>query len=416
MVYNKDDIIVCNNCKEYIETIKELNFFNKNELRFLKNPKRINYFNYPIRMDNGNIEIITAFRIQYNDALGPTKGGIRFHQNINMDEVTELAFLMTLKTSLAQIPFGGAKGGIKINPKKLSEGELERVTRGYVNEMFKIIGPNLDIPAPDVNTNPKIMGWMLDEYEKISGIKTFASFTGKPLELGGSLGRDKSTARGGYYILEEKYKSIKNKNNLKVVIQGFGNAGSHIAKMLYDLGFKIISVSDSSAILYDENGLNIDKLLEFKQKNSLDKYLAKKITLEEQLSLDCEILIPAALGGIINESNVNLIKSKVILELANSPITPMADKVLYKKKIEIIPDILANSGGVIVSYFEWVQNLQNYYWTLEEVENKLKQKIISNYNLILNFSKENKLDLRTSSIILAMKRIFTAEKGRGHLK
>ena len=414
MIYKKNDIIVCDNCRKHIEEVDKLNFFRREDLNILKNPKRILSVNYPIRMDDGSVDLVSAFRVQYNDALGPTKGGIRFHETVNMSEVTELAFLMSLKCSLAQIPYGGAKGGIKINPKNLSEGELERVARGYVREMVKIIGPDQDIPAPDVNTNPKIMGWMVDEYERITGKKTFASFTGKPVALGGSLGRDKSTARGAFFIIEDKYENV-DKSNLKVAIQGFGNAGSNLAKMLSNLGFKIIAVSDSKAVIYDENGFDIDELIEFKKIKSFNEHPAKKITDNELFSLDVEILIPAALGGVINERNADLVKSNLIVELANSPITPAADIILNDKKIEIIPDILANSGGVIVSYFEWVQNLQNYYWTEEEVENRLKKKMIDNSRDVYEFAKEKYLTLRIASYLLSMKRIIDVEKIRGHL-
>jgi glutamate dehydrogenase/leucine dehydrogenase len=416
MVYDSEDIIICDNCKKHLELMKDYFNENYNDLKILKNPKRVLTVNYPVRMDDGSIKLITGFRVQYNDALGPTKGGIRFHQTVDMSEVTELAFLMSLKCSLANIPFGGAKGGIKINPKNLSEGELERVTRGYVRQMMSIIGPNQDIPAPDVNTNPKIMGWMVDEYEKYSGIKTVASFTGKPIELGGSLGRDKSTAKGGFYIIEEMYKE-EDKSNLKVAIQGFGNAGSNIAQMLSEIGFKIIAVSDSSSGLYDENGLNISELIEFKNKKGSFKDFPKykKISQNELLTLEVELLVPAALGGVINEDLAKDVKAKVILELANSPILSEADKVLENKNIIVIPDILANSGGVIVSYFEWVQNLQNYYWSEEKVNEELKSRILKSYNQVLNLSKKENITLRNASYILAIKRILKAEKIRGHI-
>ena len=418
MVYDKEDLIICENCKMQLEKVKEIKHLNSKELFILKNPKRVLAVNYPVRLDNGNIKLISAFRVQYNDALGPTKGGIRFHQSVDLGEVSELAFLMSLKTSLVNLPYGGAKGGIKINPKEFSEGELERISRGYVKEIFKFIGENIDIPAPDVNTNPKIMGWMIDEYEKIAGQKSPGSFTGKPVILGGSLGRDKSTARGGFYIIEEKYKEIKDKSKLKIVIQGFGNAGQNIAEMLSEIGFKIIAVSDSQIGIYDEKGLDIKEITKYKSvpKNSfttLDKY--KKITNDELLELDCDILIPAALGGIITSRNANNIKAKVILELANSPVSPGADLLLKEKNIEIIPDILANSGGVIVSYFEWVQNLQNYYWTEEEVNRKLKEKILLAYKKVLAESKAHNLDLRTASFTLSISRILEAEKLKGNL-
>lgn len=413
---NFNEHIVCINCKEELAKVSHIEHLGQDDLVILNNPKRVMNVNYPVRMDNGKVKLISAFRIQYNDALGPTKGGIRFHESVSQEEVAELAFLMSLKTSLVDIPYGGAKGGIKINPKELSEGELERVSRGFIREMFKIIGPQQDIPAPDVNTNPKIMGWMMDEYEQILGVKAPGVITGKPLELGGSLGRSSSTARGGFFILEEKFKDV-DKSNLKVAVQGFGNAGSHIAKLLSEIGFKIVAVSDSRTGIYDENGFDVDKLIEFKNsRKSFDLYEdAKSISNEEILELDVDVLIPAALGGVINEYNVDKIKASSILELANAPINVAADKVLHEKGIGVIPDILANAGGVIVSYYEWVQNLQNDYWEEEKVNSKLKEKIIKAYRAVKQDSVENNQSLRTSSFALAIHRILQAERLRGHL-
>ncbi|MCA9459997.1 MAG: Glu/Leu/Phe/Val dehydrogenase [Nanoarchaeota archaeon] len=412
---NNDELIVCKNCKKQLEIVKEHEHLNSQDLFILNNPRRVLNVNFPVRMDDGKVKLISGFRVQYNDALGPTKGGIRFHESVDLEEVSELAFLMSLKTSLVGLPYGGAKGGIKINPKKLSEGELERVARAYVKEMFKFIGPNQDIPAPDVNTNPQIMAWMMDEYERISGNKNPGVFTGKPLEIGGSLGRDKSTARGGFFIIKEKYKDI-DKSKLKVAIQGFGNAGFNIAKMLTNIGFKIVAVSDSQTGIYDEKGLDIDDLIKFKsEKKSFNNYNAIKISNKNLLELDVEILIPAALGGVIDSDNASKIKAKTILELANAPISTSADLILNKKDIEIIPDILANSGGVIVSYLEWVQNLQNYYWEATEVEEKLKFIIIKAFEDVLKESKKHNLSLRTASYTLAINRILKAEKLRGNL-
>ena len=416
---NFEEHIVCINCKDELSKVSHIEHLSKEDLVILTNPKRVMNVNYPVRMDNGKIKMISAFRIQYNDALGPTKGGIRFHESVSQEEVAELAFLMSLKTSLTGLPYGGAKGGIKINPKELSEGELERVSRGFIREMFKIIGPHQDIPAPDVNTNPKIMGWMMDEYEQILGQKAPGVITGKPLEIGGSLGRSSSTARGGFFILEEKYKNVEDKSNLKVAVQGFGNAGSHIAKLLSEIGFKIVAVSDSRSGIYDEDGLDIDKLISFKSsRKSFDLYEEKGVELisnEEILELDVEILVPAALGGVINEFNVENIKAKTILELANAPINVSADRILEEKGIEVIPDILANSGGVIVSYYEWVQNLQNDYWEEEKVNSKLKEKIITAYKAVEENSKKYNHSLRTASFAISIHRILEAEKIRGHL-
>ena len=412
----KSNNLVCENCKLQIDRIRFLEGLSTEDLFILDTPRRTIKISYPVRMDNGKVKTITGFRIQYNDALGPTKGGIRFHQTVDEEDVNELAFLMALKTSLLDLPYGGAKGGVMINPKELSFGELERVARGFVREIYKMIGPENDIPAPDVNTNSQVMAWMMDEYERISGKKSPGSFTGKPLELGGSYGRSESTARGAFYIIEEKYKE-EDKQNIKVAIQGFGNAGSNLAKMLVECGFKIVAVSDSSSGLYDENGLNIHEVFEFKHNgNQLKDYKnAKKISNNEVLELDVDVLVPGALGGVINQNNYNEIKANVIVELANAPIDAEVDFELENREIEIIPDILANGGGVVVSYFEWVQNISGLKWEEFEVEKKLKDKMIKTYREVVDESNNIKKPYRTSAYKLAVDRILKAEKLRGNL-
>jgi glutamate dehydrogenase/leucine dehydrogenase len=414
MINSDEEFVVCRNCKAQLEMVRKIEHLSKREIFILENPKRVFNVNFPIRLDNGNTKIISGFRIQYNDALGPTKGGIRFHETVNQEEVSELAFLMSLKTSLVNLPFGGAKGGIRINPKEFSEGELERISRAYIREMINFIGPNQDVPAPDVNTNAKIMAWMMDEYEKIKGGKYPAVITGKPIVNGGSLGRDKSTSKGAFYILEERFKHF-DKSKLEVAIQGFGNAGSNIAKMLEEIGFKIVSVSDSKCAIYNKEGLNVSELMEYKKiKKSFKDYKnAKIISNENLLELDVDILIPAALGNVINVKNVKNIKASYILELANAPISTSADEVLNKKGVEIIPDILANSGGVIVSYFEWVQNLSNLYWKENDIDMKLREKILGSYDEVIKEAEKYKISLRTASYSLAINRILEAEKNRG---
>lgn len=416
MVYKKDDIVTCENCKTRLEEVQSSLDLNPKEIFILKNPKKVVTTNFSVKMDNGETKLVSAYRVQYNEALGPTKGGIRFHQDVNMEEVSELAFLMSLKNSLAGLPYGGAKGGVRIDPKQLSQGEIERVARGYVRAMHEVLGEKKDIPAPDINTNSQVMAWMLDEYEKILGEKALGTITGKPLELGGSKGRDKSTARGGFFIIQEEYKN-KDKPQINVAIQGFGNAGSNIAKMLYEEGYKVVAVSDSSSGLYDEKGLDVDKLIEERQRGNKFKDLKdyEKISNEGLLKLNVNLLIPSALGGVINEKNALEIKAKKILELANSPITPQAEKILLKNKISIVPDILANAGGVIVSYFEWVQNLQNYYWTEGKVDENLKEKIQTAYRKTLEESKNKKIDLRSASYSIGINRILKAERLRGRL-
>ncbi len=420
MVYDTEDLIMCEHCKEQLEKAKELGIFSSHDLGILKNPRRVFAFNFPLVMDSGETKLISAFRVQYNDALGPTKGGLRFHQSVDLNEVSELAFLMSLKNALLGLPFGGAKGGVKLDPKKLSEKELERASRAYIRELWKFIGPSIDIPAPDVNTNEKVMGWMLDEYEKIVGHKAPGLITGKPLVLGGSLGRSTSTARGAFFLLQEHFKKeLEEKKTLRVAIQGFGNAGSVIAELLESIGMKIVAVSDSSSALYNETGLALDELLSFKKgkNSSFSKFSgnAKQITQEELLMLDVDILIPAALGGVIRKENANNVKAKLILELANGPITPSADSILNTKNIEVIPGILANAGGVVVSYFEWVQNLQNYYWTEERVNSELQEYMLKAYNAVILLSQKEKLPLRSAAEILAIRRILEAEKLRGNI-
>lgn len=409
-----EEILICLNCQKQLEIINKFKKLEPKENLILKNPKRVININYPIKLDNGNIKLIHAFRIQYNDALGPTKGGIRFHETVTEEDVAELAFLMSLKTALVHLPYGGAKGGIKINPKNYSESELERISRGYVRQFYNNLGPQVDIPAPDVNTNPKIMGWMTDEYETLAGKKTPGAFTGKPIILGGSLGRDTATAKGAFFIIEHMCE-IKKNINQTVAIQGFGNAGMNLASMLYNLGLKIVSVSDSKTALFDKNGLNIPELIEFKKTNNFTESKLKKITNEELLELNVDFLIPAALGEVITTKNVSKIKAKTIIEVANAPISPDADTLLNKNNITIVPDILANSGGVIVSYFEWVQNTQNFFWTKKMVNDRLKEKIIPPFKQILKVAKEKKLCLRTTSYKYAIDRILEAERARGNI-
>lgn len=349
--------------------------------------------------------------MQYNDALGPTKGGIRIHHEVNLEEVTELAFLMTLKTSLVGLPYGGAKGAIKINAHDLSKNEHEQVSRIFIRHIARNLGENWDIPAPDVNTNENTMAIMLDEYEKVTGTKAPATFTGKPYALGGSLGRDTATGRGGFYIIEEYFKN-REPSDIRIVIQGFGNVGGHLSRLLHEKGFKVVAVSDSQTGLYNEEGLPINELLQWKKegKSFIDRE-EKKISNERLLGLDVDVLAPSALGGIITKENADKIKVPVIVEMANAPIDPEVDETLREKGAIIIPDILANSGGVIVSYFEWYQNKHNESWTNEKVNEKLKDTILSAYKQILTErEKRPKQSLRMVSYLLAIRRILEAEK------
>ena len=395
-----------------------LNIINldKNIKEIITKPKRIIEVNIPVKMDSGDIKVFKGYRVQYNDARGPTKGGIRFHPNVNIDEVKALAAWMTWKCAVADIPYGGAKGGIIVNPKELSETELERLSRAYIRAIAGNVGVNTDIPAPDVYTNSKIMSWMLDEFEIIKQKHEPGFITGKPLSLGGSKVRDIATALGGFYIIEEAIKEFglnKDKKDIKIAIQGFGNAGSTIAKLLKD--YKIVAVSDSKGGIYNGEGLDIEKVIETKnKKGSVTEFKenTKNITNKELLELDVDILIPAALENQIIKENADKIKTKVILELANGPTTPEADEILSKKGVVVIPDILSNSGGVTVSYFEWVQNRQGYYWKDKEIKDKLKEKMINAFNSINKVSKEKKTSLRIAAYILAIERVADAIKWR----
>ncbi|MFK7780306.1 MAG: Glu/Leu/Phe/Val dehydrogenase [Candidatus Gracilibacteria bacterium] len=387
-----------------------------NQYELISHPKRIIEVNIPVRMDDGNVKTFVGYRSQHNNARGPFKGGIRFHPDVTPHEVKALSMWMTFKCAVIDIPLGGGKGGVVVNPKELSIGELERLSRGYVRQLYKYLGPEQDIPAPDVNTTPQIMAWMMDEYSELVGKYSPGSFTGKPLTSGGSKGRSSSTAQGGVYVLEEILKlrneEIKGK---KIIIQGAGNAGLTMAKLLCDLGANLVGISDSKGGIYNTKGLFVDKLILLKSdKKSVIEYLdAEKINNGEILEKECDILIPAALENQIIEENADKIKASIILELANGPVTPEADKILYEKNITVIPDILANAGGVMVSYFEQVQNNTNYYWNEEEVDEKLRIKITHSTNSVYEKAAEIKTHLRNAAYIIAMKRVLDAMKDKG---
>lgn len=401
-----------------IEKAQRARNWTEKELLLIKNPKLVLDAKLKIKMDNGSSRKFQAYRVQHNDARGPTKGGIRYHPNVSLGEVKSLAFWMALKCAVANLPFGGAKGGIIVNPQELSQAELERLSRAFVQAFYKDIGPDKDIPAPDVYTNSQIMAWMLDEYEKINEGHFPAMITGKPLELGGSLVRDYSTAQGGVYVLLEALKALNMHNNARVAVQGFGNAGSLAAKILSEKGFKIVAVSDSKGGIYNEKGLNIEHVIAHKSliKSVVGFEGAKTITNEELLELDAEILIPAALENQITSGNAGRIKAKIILELANGPVTPEADNVLFSKGIQVIPDILANAGGVAVSYFEWVQNRQGYYWKEQDILQKLEEIMKKSFDEVFTAGRKYKTEMRTAAQIVAIDKIVAAEKSRGNLK
>jgi len=419
---DSDALILCENCRLQLSKIEELGMITGKDLSLLQDPQRTLIIHFPLVMDDGSTRLLTGYRVQYNDALGPTKGGLRFHEGVNVEEVSELAFLMTLKNSLAGLPYGGGKGGIRINPRELSKSEHERMTRRFARELAHFIGEDLDIPAPDVNTNGEIMLTMLDEYEKVIGKKSPATFTGKPVAHGGSLGRETSTSRGGFFILHEHLKD-KKPADVRVAIQGFGNVGGHLAEILHEEGYKVVAVSDASTGIYAKDGLDIADVVRCKKESDLKNYTCPStdsgqatkidfISNDELLSLDVDVLVPAALGGVITKENAESIKAPLILEMANAPIEPDADTVLGNRDVEIIPDILANSGGVIVSYFEWVQNKKGEQWTEEEVNTKLKEKIVPAYKKVIEVSKKESVNLRSASYITALNRILEAEERR----
>lgn len=404
------------NAKKQIEKAAKTVSLDPNILNQLLLPERVLVVNFPIRMDDGKIKVLTGFRSQHNRSRGPTKGGIRFHPNVTIEEVMALSTWMTFKNAVIDIPYGGGKGGVICNPKDLSVGELERVSRGYIRAVSRIIGPRIDIPAPDVYTNVNVMAWMLDEYEKISGESSPSMITGKPLELGGSVGRDKSTALGAFYVIQ-KLCAINKKvcENNSIAIQGFGNAGYNLALFLHNAGHRIMAISDSNGGIVSKAPLNPTEVMHYKNNNkSLRGFPGTtSITNEELLELDVDILVPAALEDQITINNAKNIKAKYIVEVANGPVTPQADEILEKNNIIVIPDILSNSGGVVVSYFEWVQNNQGYQWSEEEVLKNLKNKIFLGFDEVYKKTIEYKTSFRIAAYIVALARLEMAMKYRG---
>ena len=393
----------------YAQAVKELGL-KKNIAKALEIPDRELTVEVPFRRDNGEVESVIGFRVQHNNTRGPFKGGIRYHEHVDIDEVRSLATLMTWKTSLLDIPYGGGKGGIGVDPRKYSKTELERMSRRFFRAIDPIIGVNVDIPAPDVNTNAQVMSWFMDEYSQLHGYSP-AIVTGKPLELGGSAGREAATGKGTAVITRETAQNWNiDLKNSKVVIQGFGNVGSYAAKFLYEYGCKIIAVSDVTGGLYDPDGLDIDSLFEYNYANkTIDGFdQGRKITNDELLALECDFLIPAALGSAINEKNVDSLNCKVIVEAANGPVTGSAANKLWNKKIAIIPDILTNAGGVTVSYFEWVQNLQQFKWTEDDVNQKLEDKMVNAFNEVYEVRKNKQVPMRIASFMVAIDRVHVA--------
>ena len=383
-----------------------------------KYPERELKVALPVRMDDGSLKVFEGFRIQHSTLRGPEKGGVRYHQNVNVDEVRALSAWMTFKCAVAAIPYGGGKGGIVCRPREMSKGELERLTRTYIDKISAIISPNTDIPAPDVGTNAQTMDWMVDEYSKLKGESVYGIVTGKSIEIGGSKGRNEATGRGVCFVTLEMMKKYNMKpEDCKIVIQGMGNVGSISAKLLAEEGAKIIAVSDVSCAIYNENGLDIAGIYKYLDsgKNLLDGYTGdcKRITNAELLELPCDILIPAALENQITAENADRIKAKIVIEAANGPTSVEADEILNKKGVKVLPDILSNSGGVIVSYFEWVQNLQNFYWEEDDVNAKLKRQIVGAFNDVFDAREKYDCTFRVAAYIVALNRLVTAKKLRG---
>lgn len=382
----------------------------------LKEPKRVLTVSLPVKMDDGTVRTFTGFRAQHTDVIGPTKGGIRFHPGVTEEEVKALSMWMTFKCGVIGLPYGGAKGGIVCNPKELSESELERLSRAYIQAIAPFIGPEKDIPASDVYTNGQIMSWMMDEFSRLRGYNVPGVITGKPVVLGGSLGRDTATAQGCVFaILEALDKLGIEMAGATAVIQGFGNAGMNAARLLARMGAKVIAVNDSTGGAYRPTGLDIDNVCEHKQNTGSVAGTpgTEPIESEALLTLPCDILIPAALENQITGANAEKVQARIIAEAANGPTTPEADEILFSRNILVIPDILANAGGVTVSYFEWVQNLMNYYWTAEEVTERLKAKMVASFNAVYETAQAYNVDMRTAAYITALNRLIQALKLRG---
>ncbi len=398
-----------------VSKIAKIKSLNGGLIAQLRAPNHDIKISIPVKMDDGSTKVFEGYRVQYNNVLGPYKGGIRYHPKTEINDVKALAFWMTIKCAVANIPMGGGKGGITVDPKNLSKSELEKLSRGWVRGLSDVLGPYKDVPAPDVNTTAEIMAWMVDEFGKITKNKNTnevkAAFTGKPIDKGGSEGRDGATGLGGFYVFDALREELKLPKKCKVVIQGFGNVGGNAARIFAEQGHTVIAVSDSHGAIFNESGLDIKKVEAHKKKTgglkdfSKENLQTKNITNEELLALSCDLLVPAAFENVITDTNAHKIRAKAILELANGPITPKADEILFKNNIPVIPDVLANSGGVTVSYFEWEQNLKNEHWTEQKVFEKLRLVMEDASRKTLEKAEESKTSLRMGAFILALERI-----------
>lgn len=410
-----------NLCKLFMSDLEDIYRdldLSADELDLLDMPRRAFTVHFPVRMDSGKTRMFVGHRVQYNDARGPTKGGIRFHPELTLDHVKDLAFLMALKCAAVNIPLGGAKGGVVANPRELSYNELEEMTRAYIRAIADYIGPHKDIPAPDVYTDEKTMVWILDEFERIKGEHVPSVVTGKPIELGGSKARNYSTSLGGIHVLEEAMKIIGlDTSEVGIAIQGFGNVGENAASILHNKGYKIIAVSDSKGGILQQDGLDVPAIKKHKKNTGsvIDFPGCINITNEQLLVCKCDILIPAALSDQLDKDNANDVQANIIVELANAPTTHEADKIFFNRNIILIPDILANAGGVVVSYFEWIQNINNDYWEEDKVLERLKDIMVRSFNEINLICQEKHCTMRRGTLQLAITRILHAEKLRGNL-
>ncbi len=404
--------------KKQIDIVAKEMGLDPNITRYLKRIERALIVSIPIMMDNGTLQIYEGYRVHHSTVRGPGKGGIRFGPNVNLDEVKALATWMTWKCSLLKLPLGGAKGGVCVNPRELSKKELEKLTRRYASEIINIIGPDIDIPAPDVNTNAQIMAWIMDTYSMNKGRTVPGVVTGKPISIGGSVGRDSATGRGLSFVIQAMCEKLNIKlESQTIIVQGFGNVGGWIANLLYERGCKILTVSDISSGIYYSEGLEINKLLDWVHEGKyLKDYKDERYNLisnEDLLTTKCDILIPAALENQITEANANEIKCKIVLEAANGPTTPEADKILLNKGVHVIPDILANAGGVCVSYFEYVQDIRAYFWDLDRINKELKRILLEAFEEVYKLHEDRAITLRTAAYIIAVRRIATAIELRG---
>ncbi|MFC8687609.1 Glu/Leu/Phe/Val dehydrogenase [Brevibacillus porteri] len=396
------------------EALEKLGY-QESMFELLKEPLRVLTVRIPVRMDNGEVKVFTGYRAQHNDAVGPTKGGIRFHPEVTEDEVKALSIWMSLKAGIVDLPYGGGKGGIICDPREMSFRELERLSRGYVRAISQLVGPTKDIPAPDVFTNSQIMAWMMDEYSRIREFDSPGFITGKPIALGGSHGRETATAKGVTICIREaaKRRNVDVKG-ARVVVQGFGNAGSYLAKFMHDAGAKVVGISDAYGALHDPNGLDIDYLLDRRDSfGTVTKLFNNTISNKELLELECDILVPAAIENQITASNAHNIKASIVVEAANGPTTLEATKILTERGILLVPDVLASAGGVTVSYFEWVQNNQGYYWSEEEVEEKLEKVMVRSFENVYSMSQTRRIDMRLSAYMVGARKMAEASRFRG---